>query len=512
MTSNTVSRPRAGRATLARALTGVALAIVPACDFLDPTRVENPQTTTQDLANAKEPTAALIPGVRAQFARALGAVVVTSETVSDNYSIHATGLSKEVDDPYLIIPSVGMINGTGLTGAYWNLQELRALADFVLNDIAAQDAKAKPAQVAEAHFYRGMAFLMQAENFVAVPVAPDSDPVPASELLNRAVQDFQQALTRGAADDVAIQTRAALARAYRLQGNAALAQQAATAALAARGNFAITQRYDVSQLQNAPFIFLIARPGQEMQPLPRLDFLDPKYLSADAAIPFAKAEEMHLIVAEAAMAGGNFAAGRQALAEAVALANSRPTVGFVDNDPRKNADLTLRPRDAVITVRADATQPFQSGLVQGNGLAQAAQGKNIRGAVVVPIISGTSLTRDQVLSIPTSNPEALIRALYLARQEIFFLEGRRMSDLGIRLPIAQREIDSSPRIEENSPGTSVQVPNYIPRSGEMDLFSPASPYVDQKTGKELATSQVTILHDVNRILARNFGQVSPFRR
>jgi hypothetical protein len=48
--------------------------------------------------------------------------------------------------------------------------------------------------------------------------------------------------------------------------------------------------------------------------------------------------------------------------------------------------------------------------------------------------------------------EALLHALHLARQEILFLEGRRMSDLGIRIPIMLREIDQNDNMNEGDPG------------------------------------------------------------
>ena len=98
-------------------------------------------------------------------------------------------------------------------------------------------------------------------------------------------------------------------------------------------------------------------------------------------------------------------------------------------------------------------------------------------------------------------------ALFLARQEIFFLESRRMSDLGIRLPMMQREIDANPNINTSSLGAAPVVPDYIPAGEIMDYFDPASPY---DPDGNLETTEITILVDMNRVLVAN--GVSPFLR
>jgi tetratricopeptide (TPR) repeat protein len=479
------------------AVLGVALGTMPGCDFLDPTRVTNPQTTIEDLGKAARPTAALIPGLRGQFARALGAMVVTSETVSDNYSIQSTGLSKEVDTPELINPSVGLIDGTGTTGLYSNLQELRALADFVLKEVAPEDTTATASERAEALFYRGMALLMQGENFTAVPVEKSGAPIPARDLFTRAAADFNAALREAPSGRFSNASRAALARTYRMLGDAAQARKFATDALASSSSFVFAQDYDQASIDNVAFAFLISRATQEMQPLPRLDFLDPKYLSQSAAIPYLKAEEMHLILAEAALAANDEGTARNRIAQAVALAKTRPMVSFQDNDLRKNQDLTIRPRDVTFLVRAAPDRPFRAGLVLGRP-----------GVVRISPVSNTSLDADSIRTL-TDRTE-LIHTLFLARQEIQFLEGRRMSDLGIRLPISQREIDASDAIDDASPGTKVVVPGYVPRNGQMDIFTPAAPYTDAKKGENPSTQFITIQVDMNLRLAENFNQASPF--
>ncbi len=475
------SRGARARTLAGTFLLGVALA---GCDFLDPTNVENPLTTADDLARAAEPTRALLPGLRAQFARAVNGTLVLTEVVSDNYSIHGTGLNSEYDNPRNIVPNI--VNATAqATGLYWNLQELRALAAFVLDDIVPNDGTATTAQVAEVRYYRGMALLLMAENFTAAPQEVDGAPLGAGELLSRGISDLAEVAAAGG--EFGLRARAALARGYRLAGDPQQATQQAQQALASDGSFAFLQGYDATSITNQAFVFTTQRALKEMQPLPRLDFLDPKYISLSAGVPLAKAEEMHLILAEAALAAGNLGAARGHVADAVELALTRPVVNFTDNDQRQNADLTIRPRDAEILVRADPNSPFRAGLVLTRP-----------GSVPVPTVSGTSLSADSVRAL--TGEEETWHAFHLARQEILFLEGRRMSDLGIRLPMMLREIDANASIDEGSPGTQVLVPGYIPQDNLMDVFTPASPYNNDT--EELVTTEVTIQVDLNRILAQ----------
>jgi len=485
MNGRNLSRPWRRAASLATI--AVLLAFAHGCDYLDPTEVENPRTTDEDLAQAAEPTRALLPGLRAQFARAVNAVVTVTEVVSDNYSIQGTGMDKALDEPGLVSPNV--LNGTGVTGPYWNLQELRALTEFVLDDIVPDDDTTTPDQIAEAQYYRGKAYLMLAENFVGAPLDRDQPAVGAADLLDVAIQSLEASIATD--DGFALPARAALARAHRIGGNAPEAQSAALQVLAADPSFAFIQEFDVNSVDNGPHNFLVQRALQEMQPLPRLDFLDPKYTTEESGIPVAKAEEMHLILAEAAMAAGDWVEARDRIALAIERALARPGEDFSDNDLRRNADLSIRPRDSEILVRADASSPFRAGLV-------LERPGNLR----TPAISGTSLDADSIRALPPTAQDEIHHALYLARQEILFLEGRRMSDLGIRLPVMLREIDTNEAISDGDAVTVVVVPSYIPARDGMDQYSPASPYTGSNP-PVLQTDRVTIDVDMNRVLVQN---------
>ena len=490
-------------ASLALVLLVVGLSVAATgCDFLDPTEVENPQTTEDDLEDAPDLVRVFLPGLEAQFARALGSTVVTTEIASDNYSINGTGLGgTAMDFPERITPTTAVINSRAAdTGSYWNLQELRALADYVLTEILPEDEDATDTDVALVHYYRGMAFLMQAENFSAVPIEEDDTPRPAAELYTLAEAAFQESRSLNSGDANMLRTNAALARLHRGLGNPQEASGFAQDALdlSRNNDFAIEQGYDEQNLVNAPHIYLVTRALKEMQPLPRLDFLDPKYTSREDGIVVAKAEEMYLIQAEAALAQGNPDAARNFLSDARGLAQSRLSTEFSDSDARLDNNLNPRPQTSTIKIAFEPGAPFQQGLVLDRP-----------GFITTPGTSGTSITEDEIAA---ASGNELVRLLYQMRQEVLFLEGRRLHDLGLRLPMMLPELEQNPNIAAGDLGTETIIPAYIPPANEMDLYTPVEIYEEQEDedGNDilvLIEDEITMLHDMNRILAEGRGLV-----
>jgi hypothetical protein len=162
-----------------------------------------------------------------------------------------------------------------------------------------------------------------------------------------------------------------------------------------------------------------------------------------------------------------------------------------------NADLSIRPRSSNIEIRADETGPYRAGLVLDRP-----------GDVVQATVSATSLTAAEVGALATL--DEVWYAFHLIRQELLFLEGRRMSDLGIRLPVMQREVDQNPTIELGDPASEPFVPEYIPALNEMDLYTPLAIYEELEDGTVVQLeTQVTMAVDMNRVLAEN--RVTPFR-
>lgn len=464
--------------------------------YLDPTGVENPSVTEESLlSNPKGATATLINGLRRQFSFALGATIITTDIVSDNIDHVFVTLSPLIDDPRAITPLDLTINTTGSTGCYFNLQRLRALADFGLTQLVPRDPDATPGQIAEIRTYKGMALLMLAENFTHFPLTELGQPVPAAVAIDSAIAEFNA--VRALAPAREQQMRIALARAFRLKGDKAQARANAQAVnLTTASSSILFASFTEGILDNDVQAFAFLRTAEDLQPLPRLDFLDPKYPYRDTPLQALKPEEAPLILAEIAISDNDLAEARRQMRAAIALALSRPPVRNRANDDTliNDPDRRRRGRPNNSTFRVRATDnPARGDTTARAGLILRRSGSP------VPIynISRTSIRNSDIDALPPTDVRAHLRMLYLLRQEIFFLEGRRMSDLGIRLPVMQRQIEGNPNMPPDSPGTKVVVPDYIPPGTEMDAFT-----------INAAANLVTVRHDMNFILADN--KVSPF--
>ncbi len=457
-----------------------------ACELADPTEVTNPQITDEALReNATGGTAAMVSGLRRQFSDALRSSHII-DVVSDNYFNTASFISNNLDRP----SSVTTLDLT-LPTVYHSYLSLHAIADFGLNAIIPNDRLATNDQRAETRFYKGMAMVILAENFSAFPLQDLGPQITSRAAAALAVEEFKTAFGLTTNANMKVNCKLASSRAYRLVGDKANADAEAKAALALPGgaNYVFNAQYDAAQLANTPFTRVTS--FADLQPLPRLDFLDPKYTTNATSIPALKAEEAHLIIAEVALVNNDLAGARTAMGNAVTLARSRAVTNFNDRDNRVN-----RPNDPNWTVKASPTAPAIDSLIQKRGTATSSAGT----AVKVYAISGTSVTTADIDLLATATPTEHYRMLYLLRQEIFFLEGRRMSDLGIRLPVTDRQVQTNSNFTAGGTGTLVVVPSYIPAGGtELDQFT-----VDAAAGV------VTIKHDMNQLIADNIQQISPF--
>lgn len=459
-------------------LAGLALLVVAAggCELIDPTEVRNPQIVEDNIIGQPATAAAALQSARFGFADLLDNTAYFTDVVSDNYDNVATFISPSADNPSAIRPDDLTLNGAAL---YSIAQRERAQITYFLTTIVPKDPNASATAAGDLKFYRGMATLILGENFLRAPSAAGSPTLTSVQLIDLALADFTDASTQGS---TAIQqaARFALARAHHAKGDKTAATAAATAALGTTGGatYVFSSPYDAATQVNTFYTFAVARNLHDIQPLPRLDFLDPKYTAQDAPIAALKAEEMYLILAESNLSDNNLAGARTNMLAAMALARSttgRATSNFTDADPRTN-----RPNADTVQVRASSTAPARSGLVRrraGTSVPQKA-------------FSNTSVDSAMINALATG--EEHLRMLYLLRQEIFFAEGRRMSDLGIRLPIIQREIETSPTIAPGDAGTTTTVPTYIPAGSGLDAFT-----------VNAAAGLVTVTNDMNAVLATN---------
>lgn len=474
----------------------LAAASLAACDMVDPSKVTNPQITQESLnSNAAGGTVPLLVGLQRYFAIAHSNTALVTDMVSDNYDNRTSYFSSILDSPRELQPNDLTLNSNTTAvptsannpqdGMYFYLQNLRAMADVGLTTVLPNDETTTNNQRAEVHFYKGIALLILAENFSAFPVVEEGPAVDAAAVVPMAIAEFTAA--DAATTDATMRPvyKLALARAYRLAKDRTNAVAMAQAALALAPALNFGSRFDDASLANRCYGAAVARTSNDIEPLPRLDFLEPKFTTGSAPISALKAEEAHLIIAEAAVVAGDLAGARNSMNNAITTAKARATTAYNDKDTRLN-----RPNDTAYAVKADPTAVAKTGLIRKHG------GSSV---VTTSAVSGTSLTAADVAAMTTA--AQLYRGIYLLRQEIFFFEGRRMSDLGIRLPVNQRQIDGNRNMPAGSPGTVVVVPNYIPLGDGLDQFT-----------MDAATKTVTIAYDLNAILATNIAKVSPFLR
>ncbi|HEY4612848.1 MAG TPA: hypothetical protein VII11_07695 [Bacteroidota bacterium] len=462
---------------LVRALLALVMLWLPACDLIDPSEVENPAITADNLlGNPNGGTTALVSGLKRYFSNTIGPTALIGDLVSDNLDNRTSFYDNTLTFPRTVTPK-----SFTYTDVYLNGQRLKALADFGLSAIIPNDVLATNAQKSEVHFYRGMALLLLAERFTNFPLTEKGDPVTAAAALQEAVSSLNTAFGLTTANAMITNIRLAKARAYRLLGDKTNAATEANAALAISGGatYVFSAPFEQSN-QATVHQAMVSRTSNDIQPNPRLDFLDPKYTTTATSVPVLKAEEAHLILAEIALSNNDLAAAKTSMKNAITVARGRATLQYNDRDAR-----TGRPNDSTMTVAYEAGATPVAGLIKKRG------GTSI---VTVYPTSGTSLT--------TANIDALVSkydhiyTLYLLRQQIFFLEGRRMTDLGIRLPVPQRQIDGNAKVVDGSVGTVVTVPGHIPQSDEMRKYSTAG-------------TVVTIQWDMNKVIAQNIGSVSP---
>ena len=314
----------------------------------------------------------------------------------------------------------------------------------------------------------------------------DGPVVSWQELLQAAIADFTQARTLSS-DAAAKQSYTlALARAYYRLGDKARAVEEAAALLAANPTFIRNAEFDGVNGPNNGMQGVLTSSVNNLQPLPRLDFLDPKYPNRGATeqspIAFLKAEEAHLIIAEAALSDADLPAAKDRLQQLLTLVDSRATE-LVDSRLQlrgRAGGKVVYPNTSDTKVAFAPDQPLRDGFV----LTRSA------GDIEVPIVSGTSVTPERIDAIATVDDGLYV--LYLMRQEIFLAEGRRMADLGIRMPVARTEVLANPNAVDGEAYTQPQVPSLIPTAFGMDSFT-----------YDEAAKTVVIAFDMNRALVQN---------
>lgn len=469
------------------ALVLLVLFMISACDLVDPTEVENPNVTEEDFLETPDAMAIWSRGAERQLSVTLNELILGAILVSDSYYNNRTLYSKVFDIPMILSSDPDVANLQS------SVANLRAHAEFGINKVASSDPETTPDQIAEMHFYRGMALLFAGEYFTGLPSSPSGTPKSSEALLEEAITEFNDALSTTTQAVSQAEYHLVLARAYYGIGDKANAVSHADQAIALDGNLLRYAQYD-EQTSNGIQVALYT--GQdEFQPLPKLDFLDPKYSSSSSTeqspIPIIKVEEAYLIKAEAALSDGNLDGAKIILSDLIDVVALRPVKMVDESSEERGAGRDYQyPNADTIRVRASSSDEFRSGLVRTRGAGSD--------PVPVPSVSGTSITKDMIQNL--SDLDNALETLYLMRQEIFIAEGRRMVDLGIKWPLSDVEADNNPNAA-GSEYLQAQIPAFIPLNEEMDRFT-----------WDKAAGEVTIRYNMNKILVDNAGasEVLPF--
>lgn len=476
------NRPMTMRSSKLTILTALVTGLgAGACDFLDPTGVNNPTVTDETFLATPNAAASWTRGVERQLASALNQIITGTEVVSDNVFNNRTLYSKVFDIPRIDNSDFDVLNIQS------EIHSLRQMADYGLTVVVPADEATTDEVRAQLYFFRGFGHLLSAELFVALPGEREGAPLDPATHFDLAVVDFEQArsLSNDAEFDVA--ALLAIARAEYGSGDRTAAVAAAQQVKSTAPSMIRWVEYDNvdgpgNSMQNA-----IYDSGQdEFQPLPRLDFLFPKYYSETATdespVALLKGEEAFLILAEAALSTGDVAGARTELQDLVALVETRPTTLIDDRGQQRGRQggTWIFPDNEAVAVAASPTATPRTGLVLTRN----------EDRVEVPTVSGTSVSVAMLDDAATH--DEMLYLLYLMRQEIFVVEGRRMTDLGIRLPIALDEALTNPNVDESMAGLTARIPSFIPLDYGLDSFT----YED---GDLLAV----IANDMNAVLVAN---------
>ncbi|MEP2445906.1 MAG: tetratricopeptide repeat protein [Balneola sp.] len=445
--------------------------------------VENPNVTTDKFLDSPQSATNWVNGSRSQMASTINVIIELTELTSDNYYNNRTISSKVFDIPQIDYTDldVGRIQSA--------IHSLRRTADFGLNTVLPKDTDSTPEQEAELKFYLAVSQLFSGEYFEALPNEALGAPLSSETLLGLANTTFDEVISLAPNSDFAKAALIGKARiAFHLNSTADL-RTLATSVINNTPQFTYQVQFDGINGPSNSFQNLLFDSSQdEFAPLPRLDFLDPKYFSIDGAgisqipVNLFKSEEAYLMLAELELKENGLASAQPVLVDLLndVIANRDVTSIDDSRETRSGGNRTDYPLSDTVKVRFSQGEPALDDFVLDRQ----------DGNVSIPTVSGTSVTVAQINNAATV--DELLEIIYLMRQEIFIAEGRRVVDLGIKYPISQQEQAGNTNISDNSPYLDAIIPNFIPLSRTMDDFT-----VDEAQGI------VTIAVNMNNVLVQN---------
>lgn len=409
-------------------------------EVVDFTKVENPNLSEASVVGQPNSASIWLSGLERQLALVFNETLILAELGSDNYVNTQTFFNQFMDELDIQITDVDMRD------TQRQIQRLRELALFGIEQVGPGDPNYDSETEAEFNYFEGLSYLISAMYFSTLPQEPVGVPIPSQQHYLNAIAAFEAAISINAKPEYHL----AKARAHYYLGNKTEAVLAANAALALSTNF---NRFVLFDQANGPVntfeSALYERATfDDLQPIPTLDFLDPKYsflnTSQDPPVHYLKAEEAYLILAEANLSDNNIISAR---------ANLNSLIDLIATREVRNIDDSIEDRSQV----APGSRPDNASVVVNgrSGLVLDRQSGNVD----IPSVSGTSLTAADIALMEDN--DAGLSLLYRTRQEVFIAEGIRLVDMGVKLVIDENEILLNENINEGDPGTEPLIPPFI---------------------------------------------------
>lgn len=409
-------------------------------DVTDFKQVENPNLSEASVVGQPNSASIWLTGLERQLALVFQETLTLAELGSDNYVNTQTFFNQFMDGLEI------QITDPDMRDTQRDIQRLRELAKFGIAEVGPGDPNYDTTTEAEFNYFEGLAYLFSAMYFSALPAEPVGVPVTADQHYQNAIASFDLAISLSAKPEYHL----AKARANYYLGNKSEAVNSANNALSLDSSFDRTVMFDESNGPSNTFEDALYERAtfDDLQPLPTLDFLDPKYSfldpNEDAPVHYMKAEEAYLILAEAALSDNDIVAARTNLNALLDLIATREVRTIDDSiEQRSQVDEGSRPDNSSIVVNGRA------------GLVLNRQD----GDIDVPSVSGTSLTSTDIASMEDN--DAGLSLLYRTRQEVFIAEGLRFVDMGVKLVIDENEILLNENINEGDFGTVPVIPSFI---------------------------------------------------
>ena len=455
------------------------------CDLLLPDGIVNPNVSDDTFLESDNAMQAWVNGANRSFAEAMGNYCMLMEILSDNYFNNYSRSSQVFDIPRILYTDADVTDLQRYVGM------MRETADYGIGPVADADPATSRGDLFNLYYIKAFSFSLGGEYFRGLPDTEGGEIKTWGEHLHTALEVLDKTLEYADTDEEKAFVHTLKARVYYRLGDRENASAEASVSLGLSPDFVRQVEFDGDNGVNNPIQEAVW--GTWFQPLPRLDFLDPKYFQLSATeqrpINIAKAEENYLILAEASLAAMDEAGAKDYMRQLLVLVKSRPIQDGINDqlEDRFNGGYKHYPDSPEYKVAASDGEPFREGLVLD---------RRKPALISIPYISGTSVTEEMINGV--SGIDETLELLYLMRQEIFFAEGRRVADLGIRLPVCEVEAANTPSAAGY---IDAVIPPFIPLNQGMDDFT-----MDEDA------KEVTIAYNMNRIIVENKSSeyVAPF--